>query len=72
MRTIKNEKGEVVYLNSGDWVESLTSLEYCNGNWNIYKYDGTAYTEKEEDEFEDTQSKMDVKELFKKFTQSVA
>lgn len=72
MRNIQNEKGQVTYLNSGDWVESLTSLEYHDGNWSIYKYDGAAYTEKEEDEFEDTQSKMDVKELFKKFTQSVA
>jgi UDP-2,3-diacylglucosamine pyrophosphatase LpxH len=72
MRNIQNEKGEVTYLNSGDWVESLTSLEYHDGNWSIYKYDGAAYTEKEEDEFEDTQSKMDIKELFKKFTQSVA
>ncbi len=72
IRKIRNEKGQVTYLNSGDWVESLTSLEYHNGSWSIYKYDGTAYTEKEEDEFEDTQSKMDVKELFKKFTQSVA
>ncbi|KHJ39095.1 UDP-2,3-diacylglucosamine hydrolase [Pedobacter glucosidilyticus] len=72
MRNIQNEKGQVTYLNSGDWVESLTSLEYHHGNWSIYKYDGAAYTEKEEDEFEDTQSKMDIKELFKKFTQSVA
>ncbi|MRX48629.1 UDP-2,3-diacylglucosamine diphosphatase [Pedobacter puniceum] len=72
IRNIQNEKGQVTYLNSGDWVESLTSLEYYNGSWSIYKYDVANYTEKEEDEFEDTQSKMDVKELFKKFTQSVA
>jgi len=28
------------YLNSGDWVESLTALtEDFEGNWNIYRYD---------------------------------
>lgn len=38
MKTISNEKGEVVYLNSGDWVENLTSLEYDKGAWRIYRY----------------------------------
>lgn len=27
-RTITNEKGSVMYLNSGDWVEHLSTLEY--------------------------------------------
>ena len=31
-------KGEVMYLNSGDWVENLTSLEYNEGEWRIYRY----------------------------------
>ncbi len=38
MKKITTEKGEVLYLNSGDWVESLTALEYQSGNWNIYRY----------------------------------
>lgn len=38
MRKITTEKGEVMYLNSGDWVESLTALEYQNGTWSIYRY----------------------------------
>lgn len=38
IRTIANEKGEVVYLNSGDWIENLTSLEYHQGEWRIYRY----------------------------------
>jgi UDP-2,3-diacylglucosamine pyrophosphatase LpxH len=37
-RKIKTEKGEVLYLNSGDWVESLTALEYDGKNWSIYRY----------------------------------
>lgn len=38
MRTIRNAQGEVVYMNSGDWVENLSSLEYSNGQWTIYNY----------------------------------
>lgn len=38
MKKITTEKGEVMYLNSGDWVENLTALEYNNGKWNIYRY----------------------------------
>ena len=37
-RIITNETGTVVYLNSGDWVEHLTSLEYYNNDWHIYQY----------------------------------
>ena len=25
-------------MNSGDWVESLTALEYHKGEWKMYKY----------------------------------
>jgi len=38
MKTITTEKGEVIYLNSGDWIENLTSLEYDKGVWRIYRY----------------------------------
>lgn len=38
MRKITTEKGEVMYLNSGDWVENLTALEYNEGQWKIYRY----------------------------------
>ncbi|MBL7742829.1 MAG: UDP-2,3-diacylglucosamine diphosphatase [Chitinophagaceae bacterium] len=37
-RVIAMEKGQVTYLNSGDWIENLTSLEYNNNEWNIYHY----------------------------------
>ena len=38
-RVIANREGSVTYLNSGDWVEHLTSLEYYNNDWHIYKYE---------------------------------
>lgn len=38
IKTIQTERGEVTYLNSGDWVENLTALEYNEGEWRIYRY----------------------------------
>lgn len=38
IRKVENEKGSTTYLNSGDWIEHLTSLEYNNGKWEIYNY----------------------------------
>jgi len=38
MKKITTPKGEVMYLNSGDWVENLTALEYHQGEWSIYRY----------------------------------
>lgn len=39
---IKEEKIQqhyITYLNSGDWVEHLTALEFRFGKWEIYEYD---------------------------------
>lgn len=44
MRVEKVNGKEVVYLNSGDWVESLTALEYQRGRWSIYEYDEADYS----------------------------
>lgn len=33
-----NSKGSTIYLNSGDWVENLTALEYQFNRWKIYHY----------------------------------
>jgi UDP-2,3-diacylglucosamine pyrophosphatase LpxH len=35
---ISTEKGTVTYLNSGDWVEHMTSLEYHNRQWRLYMH----------------------------------
>ena len=37
-RIVKTENGTIRYLNSGDWVENCTALEYNNGEWTIFKY----------------------------------
>lgn len=38
IRNIKTENGETLYLNSGDWVENLTALEYNDKKWSLYHY----------------------------------
>ncbi|RKN79309.1 UDP-2,3-diacylglucosamine diphosphatase [Ulvibacterium marinum] len=38
IKEVKTDKGAVLYLNSGDWVENLTSLEYHRGKWKLYSY----------------------------------
>jgi UDP-2,3-diacylglucosamine pyrophosphatase LpxH len=31
----------ITYMNSGDWIENLTSLECLHGKWSLYKYGET-------------------------------
>jgi UDP-2,3-diacylglucosamine pyrophosphatase LpxH len=38
-RVVETKNGSVIYMNSGDWIENLTALEYQNNEWNIYQYD---------------------------------
>lgn len=35
---IRHEKGEIVYMNSGDWIENLSALEYNSGKWRLFRY----------------------------------
>ena len=69
--TATDKSGSVLYLNSGDWVENLTSLEYHNGEWTIFKYDPLAFKadidEEDHTDTEDLDAKMDVKSLLERF-----
>ena len=56
--SIKNKN--IIYLNSGDWVENLTSLEYHNKKWTIYQHDNNLY----EEELVNDESDLSAKELF--------
>jgi UDP-2,3-diacylglucosamine pyrophosphatase LpxH len=38
IRKISNAQGSVTYLNSGDWVENLSALEYHQGKWRINNF----------------------------------
>ena len=35
---VETRNGRCMYLNSGDWVENLTALEYSFKRWKIYQY----------------------------------
>ena len=39
IESFKTGKNTVTYLNSGDWVENLTALEYNNSKWSIYNHE---------------------------------
>lgn len=38
IKNISQDEGSVTYLNSGDWIENLTALEYNNNEWSLYQY----------------------------------
>ncbi|HLW62255.1 MAG TPA: UDP-2,3-diacylglucosamine diphosphatase [Flavobacterium sp.] len=38
-RVVNTQKGSCIYLNSGDWIENLTALEYNHHSWEIYYYE---------------------------------
>jgi UDP-2,3-diacylglucosamine pyrophosphatase LpxH len=72
MREITSAKGSVLYLNSGDWVESLTALEFNKGEWCIYKYNEADFMDDAGDEADmldsqDLKAMLDVKSLFMNF-----
>ncbi len=69
MRQVHDKQGRsVLYLNSGDWVENLTALEYHDAQWRIYHYadDLVAQGNKEggEDEHELTKADHSPHKLF--------
>ena len=67
-----NDNRSVQYLNSGDWVENLSSLEYNNGGWSIYNHGGEErqFTEENDemadqfDELVDYDSRKLLQEVF--------
>lgn len=63
IKKLSNKNGEVTYLNSGDWVENLSALEYHEGEWKLYRYseDRSQNAEVEEPEKDEL---PDAKELF--------
>jgi UDP-2,3-diacylglucosamine pyrophosphatase LpxH len=71
--TSTSKAGSVVYLNSGDWVESLSALEYHNNGWTIFKYNPDDFhsdaDEDDKTDAEDLDAKLDVKILLERFKQ---
>ena len=59
-RVIETKEGNVTYLNSGDWVENLTALEYNHNEWKIYQYNEKDYAAATVVEMERKLPKLDV------------
>lgn len=59
-RIARNEHGAVHYLNSGDWIENLTWLEYNAGNWELKQYDPSQFVQ---ETIEEKSLNLNVQEL---------
>jgi UDP-2,3-diacylglucosamine pyrophosphatase LpxH len=68
IKGIRSNNNEVIYLNSGDWIENLTALEYNNKVWSLYKYNESHYKKANEKEDVDDIDLVDksAKEIFGK------
>lgn len=64
IREVKSKNGNCTYLNSGDWIENLTALEYHNKNWSIYTYNKYDFKEELDSEHQDVDLK-NIDELIK-------
>lgn len=85
IREVKTEKGSITYLNSGDWIENLTTLEYKWREWSLYEYDESDYQfvnnklrVQEAESVEDTEedemdsSAISAKEIFQQIVKSTS
>lgn len=52
----ENKNGATLYLNSGDWVENLTALEYHKKSWKLYRYEDYTELEEEEEDWSDMEN----------------
>ncbi|GAA4182605.1 UDP-2,3-diacylglucosamine diphosphatase [Sphingobacterium sp. ML3W] len=39
IKEVITRKGTCTYMNSGDWIENLSSLEYKNGEWKLFYFE---------------------------------
>lgn len=69
MKTYAGEKGITQYLNSGDWIENLTALEYNDGEWRLLKYSELTIHEEPETEIIVRELSNDIVELQTVFVQ---
>lgn len=68
IRKIYNGDRKVTYLNSGDWIENLTALEFNKGKWSIFSYMKQFATDKptgENEEYDLSLADYKPKQLFK-------
>ena len=66
IKTIGCKKGneKVIYLNSGDWVENMTALEYNKGKWKLYEFENELKNKQDPEIKEDSKILMNKKMMF--------
>ncbi len=70
MREIQTSAGKVMYLNSGDWIENLTALEYNEGKWSLYHYyEDTTVSHENDDKHSIEDNLPETSELFEDLLQ---
>ncbi|MBK8924361.1 MAG: UDP-2,3-diacylglucosamine diphosphatase [Crocinitomicaceae bacterium] len=63
IKVITTSEGQVNYLNSGDWIENLTALEYTRGEWKLFQYRDEDFLADHDDE-NDPMMQMSTSQLF--------
>jgi UDP-2,3-diacylglucosamine pyrophosphatase LpxH len=67
IKKIETPEGSVMYLNSGDWVENLTALEYYDNKWHLFSFKDHVTVEDETDtdyEEDADEELLETKDLF--------
>ena len=52
IRKVEKRNGSCIYLNSGDWIENLTALEYQDGKWSLFHYENEDFSHDNDDDDE--------------------
>lgn len=60
IKTIDTKDGCLTYLNSGDWIENMTALEYHDKKWTLYNYESIFFEQNNQDDHD----YKDLKTLF--------
>ena len=65
IKEIVSGNSAVTYLNSGDWIENLTALEYDNGTWQLYRYEEDLYLHADQMQPTEPEEELNPQELFR-------
>jgi len=64
IRHIKTDAGSVTYLNSGDWIENLTALEYYDNTWHLFSFKDNEIIDDDADIDSEDEEVLETKVLF--------
>ena len=67
IKNFKKKNKNVTYLNSGDWIENMTALEYHDNKWSLFEYDPLFFKDGTFDE----QVYKDAKALFSELVKEI-